>query len=611
MSAGCRRRRRADGPGRGDRPGGRLPALRVPAGRRARAGRLRAQRRPRGAARGRGRRRRGRGVPGPAGPEAPPLAVLERVGVSERRRRSARPRFAIRASPRGQRADAPVTPDSATCADCLRELFDPGDRRYRYPFINCTNCGPRFTIVRGDPLRPAAHDDGRLSRCARPAGPSTRIPADRRFHAQPNACPECGPSAAAARRRGGAASTRRTRCGRPRPRCATGAILAVKGIGGFHLACRADDEAAVARLRARKHREDKPFALMVGLARGRRARWSGSASAERTLLSGAGAPDRARAAPSPAPPVARLGRPGRAGARRDAPLLAASPSAARRLRLAAGDDQRQRLRRADRLRGRGRARSGWRAIADLLPGPRPADRDPHRRLGASGWWRGGRPLFLRRSRGYVPAALPLPGRPARPLLACGAELKNTFCLAKATRAWVCHHIGDLQNYETLRSFTDGIEHFERLFAVDARGRRPRPAPRVPVDQVRARARRGRAGRRPAPPRPPGRLPGRARRARPGRGRDLRRHRLRAPTARCGAASCWSATSSGFRRAGSLLAGARCPAASGRSASRGGWPARGCAAGHPPELPRRSRRIGRPPAPGRRSRGWPRPGSPRR
>ena len=152
-----------------------------------------------------------------------------------------------------------------------------------------------------------------------------------------------------------------------------------------------------------------------------------------------------------------------------------------------------------------------------------------------------RPLLLRRSRGYVPESVELPVAAAAPVLACGAELKSTFCLAKGGRAWVGHHIGDLENYETLRSFREGIAHFERLFAVEPRGRRARPPPGVPVDEVRARARGGRARRRPAPPRPPRRLPRRARRD--GRRRSGRSTTARATarTGRSGEASCWWAT----------------------------------------------------------------------
>src|SRR4051794_22127905 len=189
--------------------------------------------------------------------EAPPLAAVEAV-----RPRDVTPAgeqgFRILASPRGGEPDALVSPDTATCDDCLAELFDPADRRHRYPFVNCTNCGPRFTIVRGVPYdRPRTTMAG-FELCPRCAA-EYEDPADRRFHAQPNACPECGPTLRLLpgelrgdeAMRGAVAALRE------------GAVVAVKGIGGYHLACLAAREPAVAALRARKHREDKPFAVMA------------------------------------------------------------------------------------------------------------------------------------------------------------------------------------------------------------------------------------------------------------------------------------------------------------------------------------------------------------
>src|SRR4051794_8861889 len=188
--------------------------------------------------------------------EAPPLAAVEAV-----RPRDLTPAgelgFRILASPRGGEPEALVSPDTTTCDDCLAELFDPHDRRHRYPFVNCTSCGPRFTIVRGVPYdRPRTTMAG-FEMCAVCLA-EYRDPRSRRFHAQPNACPDCGPAAVLIRPDGSPAD----QAGDDPVRAAAqallaGAIMAVKGLGGYHLACRGDDEKAVATLRRRKHREDK------------------------------------------------------------------------------------------------------------------------------------------------------------------------------------------------------------------------------------------------------------------------------------------------------------------------------------------------------------------
>ncbi len=365
----------------------------------------------------------------------------------------------IRPSPRGQVADAPVTPDSATCSECLRELFDPADRRYRYPFINCTNCGPRFTIVRGIPYDRRFTTMAGFEMCVR-CRTEYEDPADRRFHAQPNACAECGPAVTLSD-----ASGEPVESDDPLRAAATalreGAIVAVKGIGGFHLACRADDEQAVARLRARKHREDKPFALMAQTLEAT-AVLVHAGEAERALLSGPERPivlaprlERAPVAHSVAPDAPELGV-----------MLPYSPlhhlllaDSRCTLVMTSGNISDEPIAFAD-----DDARERLASIADLLllhdrPIETRTDDSVVRVLA------GGRRMFVRRSRSYVPASVPLPDPAPRPILACGAELKNTFCVAKGMRAWVAHHIGDLENYETLRSFTDGIEHFERLFAV--------------------------------------------------------------------------------------------------------------------------------------------------
>ena len=257
--------------------------------------------------------------------EAPPLASIDRV-IAETLAETGERGFAIRESPDGGEPRAAVAPDTATCEDCLAELFDPADRRFRYPFTNCTNCGPRFTIVRGVPYdRPNTTMAGfeMCAACRR----EYEDPADRRFHAQPNACPECGPRARLVDAAAGRPESRapRTRWRPLRALLRDGAIVAVKGLGGFHLACRADDETVVAALSARKHREDKPFALMV-------RDLDAAARACRLLAGRRGAPD-SRARPIVLAPrrdgarVAASVAPGAARARGDAAVLAAPPPA--------------------------------------------------------------------------------------------------------------------------------------------------------------------------------------------------------------------------------------------------------------------------------------------
>jgi hydrogenase maturation protein HypF len=374
--------------------------------------------------------------------EAPPLAVVERV-TAEELEPTGEQGFAIVASERHGEPDAPVSPDGATCDECLRELFDPADRRYRYPFVNCTNCGPRFTIVRGVPYdRPLTTMAG-FSMCAA-CRAEYEDPGDRRFHAQPNACPECGPSLSL-----------------PLPTVIdallSGSVVAVKGLGGYHLACICDDEEAVATLRRRKHREDKPFALMAPDLDGARALVELSAE-EADLLASRARPiviarrqPNAAVAPSVAPGSPDLGV-----------MLPYSPlhhlllhDVGRPLVMTSGNVSDEPIAYEDE-----EAVSRLEGIAELFV---MHDRPIHMRTDDS-VVRGR--VMLRRSRGYVPDGVPLPVEVARPIAAYGAELKSTFCVAKGSRAWVSHHIGDLENWETLRSFREGIEHFERLFAVE-------------------------------------------------------------------------------------------------------------------------------------------------
>ncbi len=395
--------------------------------------------------------------------DAPPLARIERVTTTPTNLRNPRTpngsqSFVIAASgPAGPRRTL-VSADTATCADCLRELADPADRRFGYPFINCTNCGPRFTIVRDVPYdRPLTTMAG-FAMCERCAA-EYRDPADRRFHAQPTCCPACGPRLRLLDPAGN------VRPGEPLATAAEllsqGQLVAVKGLGGYHLAADAADEKAVAELRARKHREDKPFAVLAAdLTAVRRLCEVDEVAAG--LLT------------SPGRPIVLLTRrPGADIAAATAPgnrslgvMLPYTPlhhlllqATGRPVVLTSGNCSDEPIVYRD---DEALARLGGIVDAFLTH-----DRAIHIRTDDSvaRVFRG-RPMLIRRSRGYVPEPVSVAGGFSRAVLACGAELKNTFCLAKDCYAFVSHHIGDLENAETLRSFTEGIEHFRRLFDID-------------------------------------------------------------------------------------------------------------------------------------------------
>ena len=388
--------------------------------------------------------------------EAPPLAVIDRVETEVISATGGVGFAIVESEPAGERQTL-ISPDTATCDDCLAELLDPGDRRFRHPFINCTNCGPRFTIIRDVPYdRPLTTMSG-FAMCAE-CRREYEDPGDRRFHAQPVCCPDCGPSLRLIDRDGAPIA------GDPVSTAvqllAAGGVLAVKGVGGYHLAALADREPAVTALRSRKHREDKPFAVMVADLDGARA------------LGTIGAAE-ARALTSPRRPIVLLRRAAGAsvaaavapGNRSLGVMLPYSPLhhlLARDLRapfvLTSGNVSDEPIAYRDeealpRLRG----------IADAFL---THDRPIHIRTDDSVIRVvGGRETPLRRSRGFVPQPVTVVRAFPRPVLGCGAELKSTFCVGKGRRAFVSHHIGDLENYETLQSYVEGIEHFMRVFDI--------------------------------------------------------------------------------------------------------------------------------------------------
>lgn len=376
--------------------------------------------------------------------------------------------FDILESRREEGAFQPISPDVAVCPDCLRELFDPADRRYRYPFINCTNCGPRYTIIRDIPYdRPLTTMAG-FALCASCAA-EYGDPLDRRFHAQPVACPECGPrlwleKAGAGRDLSG---WNEDALQATRALLRDGRIVAVKGLGGFHLACDATNPAAVRELRRRKLRVDKPFAVMMPDMETVRRHCHVDAAEAELLQSGArpivllARRHESTIAREVAPEQDNIGvilpytplhylLMEQAGGFPDALVLTSGNLSEEPIAFT-NDEARERLA----------------VLADALL---LHDRDIHTRCddsvmrvttGADGR---ADIMPLRRSRGYAPYPVRLPW-PAPPILAAGGELKNTFCLARDDYAFLSQHIGDMENYETLRSFEDGVAHMERLFRV--------------------------------------------------------------------------------------------------------------------------------------------------
>jgi hydrogenase maturation protein HypF len=394
----------------------------------------------------------------------------------------------------------PISPDVSICDECLCELNDPSDRRYLYPFINCTNCGPRFTIIQDIPYdRPKTTMSG-FELCAECASEYTN-PLDRRFHAQPVACAHCGPSIwlescvlnvndliqpvinPALPLEASQLSTFRT-IRQTQQLLEDGFIVAIKGLGGFHLACDAQNVQAVTRLRNRKLRVDKPFALMMPDIQTVEAHCFVD-PAERDLLI-------SRQRPivilqrRPESPIAREIAPGQntIGVMlpytplhyllfKDFLELGVEVKSIQTLVMTSGNISEEPI-----AKENDDAKERLRDLADVfLMHDRPIhmrcddsvvripDQTKNVSIGDQSTKTHKLAIMpLRRSRGYAPFPIQLPYK-IPPVLAVGAELKNTFCLARGNYAFLSHHIGDLENYETLRSFEESIEHFERLFRI--------------------------------------------------------------------------------------------------------------------------------------------------
>ncbi len=351
-----------------------------------------------------------------------------------------------------------ISPDVSVCRDCLEEMFDPKDRRFGYPFINCTNCGPRYTIINDVPYDRPSTSMKHFVMC-QDCRAEYDDPTDRRFHAQPNACPVCGPHVRLF-------DNGRRPVDAPDPVLRTaeliqaGHIVAIKGLGGFHLAVNAENDDAVRRLRQRKKREEKPFAVMSrdpGLVR----RYAEIDAAEERLLT------------SPRRPIVLLQK-------RHSNTIAESVSPGNRyfgVMLPYTPLHYLLLRR------------GFTALVmtsgNISEAPICIDNDDaFEQLGdiADFFLTHNRPIylrsddsivrnavgetrFIRRSRGYVPIPVFL-DKKLPPILACGAELKNTVCLTKENRAFVSQHIGDLENLETSHFLDLTVNHLKRILDID-------------------------------------------------------------------------------------------------------------------------------------------------
>ena len=368
--------------------------------------------------------------------------------------------FTIEPSQAGGAPTALIPPDIAVCDACLAELFDSSNRRYRYPFINCTDCGPRFTIIQGLPYDRPKTTMARFKMCTE-CQSEYDDPLNRRFHAQPNACPACGPRLMLSHARGD-----RIDCSDPIVesvwRVAAGDTLAVKGIGGFHLAVDATNDQAVQRLRLRKHREEKPLALMArSLARV--AEFCELSEEEARLLAGPEKPIvllKKRAAPWG--PIADSVAPGQATLGVMLPytplhalLLDSSLSA---IVLTSGNLSEEPIAYQD-----GEARQRLRDVADVVL---THDRDIHRRADDSvARVAAGGVRILRRARGYAPRPVAL-RRAVPSLLAVGAQLKSTICLTRGREAFLSPHIGDLDHLEAFGSFRSTVEHLRRALEIE-------------------------------------------------------------------------------------------------------------------------------------------------
>lgn len=428
--------------------------------------------------------------------EAPALAKIDDVAVYDEESNTEYSTFDIRPSTSVESAFQPISPDMGICPDCERELFDPRDRRYLYPFINCTNCGPRFTIIKDIPYDRPKTTMAEFDMCPS-CGTEYKDPRDRRFHAQPIACPDCGPFVALREIRTQLPGTNPRinsfECRTPailkaRRLLREGYIVGIKGLGGYHLACDASNSLSVEELRDRKGRIDKPFALMAANLDVVRSICYVSPEEEALLTSREKPIVLLQKKPQneqrykvsrwiaqnldyfgvmlPYTPLHHLllnQKDVTLGAEPVPPLLVMTSGNYSEEPIATDDeDALQRLSPladAFLLHNREIHMRSDDSVVRIDHGQLTMDHEP-----AAMVQRPSSIVYLRRSRGYAPYPVKL-AFTVKPTLAVGGELKNTFCLTRERYAFLSHHIGDMENAETFESFEQGIQHLSHMFRV--------------------------------------------------------------------------------------------------------------------------------------------------
>ena len=384
----------------------------------------------------------------------PSLAYIEKIECEKTEKLSGYTRFSIVQSERGEKRETLISPDVATCPDCIAELFAESDRRYKYPFINCTNCGPRFTIVRDIPYDRKNTTMASFPMCGECAAEYEDIE-NRRYHAQPDCCPTCGPKLYFIGEDGKEAEGDAVENALSYLR--EGKIVAIKGIGGVYLACRCDDAEIVKRLRERKRRDEKPFAIMCRDT-AEVERFAVISEEEKKILTSHRRPivllkKRDKSA------FLHLSENGYIGIMLPyAPLhhLLLAQDIASLVMTSANISDMPIVFKDDE------AKRKLSAVADgfLLN-----DREIHARCDDSLMWvYRGREYFARRSRGYVPYPI-TSEKELSPILACGAEQKASFCISRKNHIFPSQHIGDLKNLETLDCYEEQIKHFENIFDI--------------------------------------------------------------------------------------------------------------------------------------------------